>query len=73
MAAQDFNIIDEGEEERRPKGRMAPDNLPTSYLVSAGYDGAEHIRRACGSPWRRLECVRFALRGENSRIKEDDR
>ncbi len=41
MAAQDFNIIDEGEEEIRPKGRMAPDNLPTSYLVSAGYDGAE--------------------------------
>lgn len=40
MAANDL-IIDEGEEEIRPKGRIAPDNLPTSYLLSAGYDGME--------------------------------
>ncbi len=40
MAAPDFTM-DEGEEEIRPKGRMAPENLPTSYLLSAGYDGAE--------------------------------
>ncbi len=33
--------MDEGEEEIRPKGRLAPENLPTSYLLSAGYDGAE--------------------------------
>ncbi len=40
MTAPDF-IMDEGEEEIRPKGRLAPDNLPNSYLLSAGYDGAE--------------------------------
>ena len=40
MVATDL-IIDEGEEEIRPKGRIAPDNLPTSYLLSAGYDGME--------------------------------
>jgi DNA polymerase I len=40
MAAPDF-IMDEGEEEIRPKGRLAPENLPTSYLLSAGYDGEE--------------------------------
>ncbi len=40
MAAPDFTM-DEGEEEIRPKGRLAPDNLPTSYLLSAGYDGTE--------------------------------
>ena len=40
MAAPDF-IMDEGEDEIRPKGRLAPDNLPNSYLLSAGYDGAE--------------------------------
>jgi len=26
-------------EEAAPRGRVAPDNLPTSYLLSAGYDG----------------------------------
>ncbi len=40
MTAPDF-ILDEGEEEVRPKGRMAPDDLPPSYLLSAGYDGEE--------------------------------
>jgi len=40
MAAPDF-IMDEGEEEIRPKGRLASDNFPTSYLLSAGYDGEE--------------------------------
>ena len=38
--AQDYSL-EEGEEEIRPKGRIAPENLPTSYLLSAGYDGEE--------------------------------
>ncbi len=40
MVSQDY-AFDEGEEEIRPKGRMAPEDLPTSYLLSAGYDGEE--------------------------------
>jgi len=38
MAAPDF-VVDEGVEEIQPQGRLAPENLPTSYLLSAGYDG----------------------------------
>ena len=29
------------EEVSTPKGRLAPDDLPTSYLLSAGYDGKQ--------------------------------
>ena len=28
-----------GEEVATPRGRIAPDDLPTSYLLSAGYNG----------------------------------
>jgi len=38
MATPDF-VVDEGVEEIQPRGRLAPENLPTSYLLSAGYDG----------------------------------
>ena len=38
MAAPGF-VVDEGVEEIQPQGRLAPEDLPTSYLLSAGYDG----------------------------------
>lgn len=34
-------VVDEEVEEVKPKGRLAPEDLPTSYLLSAGYDGEE--------------------------------
>ena len=29
------------EEVTTPRGRLAPENLPSSYLLSAGYDGKQ--------------------------------
>jgi DNA polymerase I len=40
MAASDY-IVDEAVEEIKPVGRLAPENLPLCYLLSASYDGDE--------------------------------
>ena len=40
MAAPDYQV-EEDVEEVKPRGRLSPDDLPTSYLLSAGYDGDE--------------------------------
>ncbi|MBM3291537.1 DNA-directed DNA polymerase I [Candidatus Bathyarchaeota archaeon] len=40
MSVPDY-LVEEEVEEIKPKGRLAPEDLPTSYLLSAGYDGDE--------------------------------
>jgi DNA polymerase, archaea type len=40
MASSDY-IADEAVEEIKPVGRLAPENLPLCYLLSASYDGDE--------------------------------
>ena len=40
MASSDY-IVDEVVEEIKPVGRLAPENLPLCYLLSASYDGDE--------------------------------
>jgi DNA polymerase I len=39
MEAEEREEFAEEEEEARPLGRLAPPDLPASYLLSAGYDG----------------------------------
>jgi DNA polymerase I len=39
MVAMEYDFDLEEDDEFSPKGRLTPNNLPTSYLLSAGYDG----------------------------------